>query len=177
MKEETGRHRAGRVAALLVFSSCILLPPSFVRAIGTQEEVLRGINESVGGQVDGGKLLAGFLVVIGIIILIAIVNQARKRTVTPRALNHPGKLLKEITKATNLKPAEMKQLKMLAESQEVVSPLVLLLCPSIMNKALKQKNEKIDKKVMAGLLKKASISSGPSPLKPTPAAVATVARR
>ena len=51
----------------------------------------------------------------------------------PKALNHSGKLVKEISKTMNLKPAEIKQLKVLADGQDVGKPLVLLLCPSLLS--------------------------------------------
>ena len=62
---------------------------------------------------------------------------ARRRR-TPKALNHHGKLLKELAAAVSLKPAEVKQLKLLADEQKLSNPLTLILCPSILAKAVKR---------------------------------------
>ena len=181
MMDGKTRTRFRRSAAAIVFSSLILHPSSFLHAVASQEEVLRSINESVGGEVDGTKLLAGFAAIVGVIILIAIMNAARNRKVTPRVLNSPGKLLKEVAKGTNLKPAEIKQLKVLCEDQDLSSPLVLLLCPSVLGKALKIKADKIDKRVVAGLVKKvmpnAVANSSARPKQSVVAAASPAARR
>jgi hypothetical protein len=53
-------------------------------------------------------------------------------------VNHHGKLLKEIAKSAHLRPREVKRLKILADDvgrrrgEPLASPLVLLLCPSLM---------------------------------------------
>ena len=119
-----------------------------------QSDVLKGISNGVGQEVDGSKIVAAFLLFAAVILVLVIVNHRRQRTVIPKVLNHPGKLLKEVAKGINLKPAEIKQLKNLAEGQELSSPLVLLLCPSIMIKAAKIKGDKIDKRVIANLTRR-----------------------
>lgn len=90
----------------------------------------------------------------GVIILLVLFSHRRKRDVSPRSLNHQGKLLKEIVKRINLKPGEMRQLKALADEQSVSSPLTLLLCPSILSKALKHQSGKVDPRVIAQVSRK-----------------------
>lgn len=147
--------RAGLRWMLCVFlSAFILVPSSFVFAIGSQDDVLRGISEGVGQEVDGTKVLAVLALMAGVILVIALINHSRERVVRPKTLNHPGKLLKEVSKTVNLKPAELRQLKTLAEAQELSSPLVLLLCPSVLSKALKSRPDKVDTKVLANLTRR-----------------------
>jgi hypothetical protein len=138
----------------ILFSAFILLPSSLALAIGSQDDVLRGISEGVGQEVDGTKVLAVLALMAGVILVIALINQSRQRVVRPRTLNHPGKLLKEVSKTVNLKPAELRQLKTLAEAQELSSPLLLLLCPSVLSKALKTRPDRVDAKVLGNLTKR-----------------------
>ena len=100
----------------------------------TQEEVLRSINENVGAEIDPKKLLAALIAVVGLIVIVVLLNYRQKRAVLPKVLNHVGKLTKEVARAIELKPAELKQLRALAEEKQLSSPLVLLLCPSLLSK-------------------------------------------
>ena len=157
MKDEVRQQRRTIWICLFLFSSFILHPSSFLAAAPTQEEVLRSINQSVGESVDGGKLLAVFLAIIAAVVLVALLNYRQKRSVVPKVLNHPGKLLREVARSVNLKPAEIKQLKALSEGQELSSPLVLLLCPSVLARAARSKPERVDKNVLASLLRKTKV--------------------
>ncbi|HEY7088971.1 MAG TPA: hypothetical protein VH518_12830 [Tepidisphaeraceae bacterium] len=137
----TLRRRTGRggksvrlSAAAFLISSIILQTSSHCLAGLTQDEVLRSINQNVGEGVDPGKLLASICLIIALIAAIVLLNYRRKRVIVPKVLNHPGKLVKEITRAANLKPAELKRLKVLAEAKDLSSPLLLLLCPSLLQR-------------------------------------------
>jgi hypothetical protein len=129
--EVTRRRRSFRLLVLLV-SSFILHLSSFAVAGLTQEEVLKSINQNVGKGVDPNKFLAVALSIVGVIVVIALLAYRRKRVVVPKVLNHQGKLVKEVARAVNLKPAELKRLKVIADAQDLSSPLVLLLCPSLL---------------------------------------------
>ncbi|WP_428937427.1 hypothetical protein [Fontivita pretiosa] len=121
----------------------------------TQEEIFRSINKSVGETVDPGKFLAALFVIAGLIVVVALISQRRKRVITPRVLNHPGKLLKEVSRRVGLKPAELRNLRALAEADEQVSdPLTLLLCPSLLEAAVKRNAQVVDRRVIAGLLRR-----------------------
>jgi len=54
----------------------------------------------------------------------------------------------------NLRPSEVRQLKVLAEEQQVSSPLTLLLCPSVLAKAVKHQSGKVDTRVIAQVARK-----------------------
>jgi hypothetical protein len=128
------RRRRRRYLTILLCSSFIIHRSSFCLATLRQDEVLKSINQNVGQDVDPTKLLAVVLSIVGLIVVIALINYRRKRVVIPKVLNHPGKLVKEVTRAVNLKPGEVKRLKVLAEQKELDSPLLLLLCPSLLQK-------------------------------------------
>jgi hypothetical protein len=137
MKNEAQRACRWTALAAFLFSSFSLHPSSLLAS--TQAEVLKSINENVGKEVDPSKLLAVVLGILGLIVVIAFVNYRRKRVIVPKALNHPGKLVKQVAKAVDLKPSDLKQLKAIAEARDLSSPLVLLLCPSLLKKEQEKK--------------------------------------
>src|SRR3954469_7697762 len=128
-----------------------LLPAS---AAPTQQEVFRSIQDNVGSTTDPKKFVAFILAVAALVLLLAVVSKRKQRQVTPKALNHQGKLLKEIMRQIDLRPAEVRQLKVLADAQELSSPLTLLLCPSILAKAVKEKGGKVDRRAILSVVKK-----------------------
>jgi len=102
----------------------------------TQEQVLRSISENLGEPTDGGKLLAALCAFVAVVILLVLLQSRRVRSIEVKVLNHPGKLMKEVTKAVDLSPMQVKQLKSLASRLGCKSPLTLLLCPSIAKTAV-----------------------------------------
>ena len=110
----------------------------------TQDQAIDSIRSTLGARIDGQLLawVGGFAaLVIGVLIYF---SQRMKRN-DGGGLNHNGKLIKEISEAVGLKPAEMKKLRVLAEQLNepgqppMKNPLVLLLCPSLLAKAMKKK--------------------------------------
>ena len=129
------RYRALWLCSTLCALS-IALP---VLANPTQEEVFKSINENVGQTVDGTKVLAIMAAIAGLVIILVLFNRRQTREAAPTALNHQGKLLRELMKTAGLKPAEARQLKVLAEhaaavGEPVESAVTLLLCPSVMKR-------------------------------------------
>ena len=134
---------ASRRRALSVFllaTGYWVLATSPALAQPTQEEVFRSIKENVGpSQTDYSKLLPFLVAGMGLVILLVLISQRRRQeTVAPKALNHQGKLLREVLKTVPLKAAELKQLRSLAEGRDerLSSPLTLLLCPSLLAEAV-----------------------------------------
>jgi hypothetical protein len=154
------RRPRGRWLLLFLLSSFIILNSSFASAAPTQEEVFKSINENIGEATDPGKFMALIFGAAGVVILLVLFSQRRKRDVSPRSLNHQGKLLKEVVKRINLRPSEVRQLKVLAEEQQVSSPLTLLLCPSVLAKAVKHQNSKVDTRVIAQVARKMTARPG-----------------
>ena len=81
-------------------------------------------------------------------------SDRRKREAAPKALNHQGKLLKELAAAISLRQPELKQLKMLADEQNVLSPMTLILCPSVLATAVKQSAGKVDRQTILQIARK-----------------------
>jgi hypothetical protein len=130
----------------------------------TQDDVFKSISQNVSGEGDsgegGGKIfLAVILGAVAIILLLSLLSLRRKREAVPKAINHPGKLLKEMLKQIPLKPSELRQLKVLTEAEKqadspIQSPLVFILCPSALAHAIRSPKVKVDRKVLAGLARK-----------------------
>jgi hypothetical protein len=139
---------------LLIFSVVSLSLSCKSVFAATQEEVFRSIQDNVGSSTDPKKFFAFLAGMAALIILLTVLSKRKQRQVTPKTLNHQGKLLREILRQVDLRPAEIRQLKMLAEDQNVASPLTLLLCPSVLAKAVKERAGKVDRKVIMSVAKK-----------------------
>lgn len=162
---KTGRRAARVVAALVCFSCFILLPSSVLSAAPSQEDVFRSIQQNVGKTTDDtGKGLGVLAGGAGALILALLVgSRMRRRQSAPKAVNHAGKLFREVLKSVPLKPAELRQLKALAEetrredsgAEPVENPLTLILCPSVLAKSLKGRGAaKVDRAVIAQVVRK-----------------------
>jgi len=147
-------------------------------AAPTQEEVFKSIQDNVGDSADSGKVLMVLCVGGGFVILLAVFSQRNKREITPRTVNHQGRLLKEIGRGLSIRPKEMKQLKILAEQTSVPggrtvnSPLTLLLCPSVLMKAVQNPRCKADRRVLQQILRKTIAVNPPGQTAVAPAAAA-----
>src|SRR5258706_2007502 len=121
-----------------------------------QEDVFKSISDNVGAKTDPQVFYIVGLIVVGLVLLLVVVNNFKKRQATPRAVNHQGKLLKEILKALPLKKAEIKHLKTMAVEQSCASPLTMILCPSVLARGINAKG-KADKRVVMGVARKMGI--------------------
>jgi hypothetical protein len=127
----------------------------------TAEQVFRrSLQENIDQTVSPRHLLAFGCAMLGLIIAAAVFNRWRARSGRgplvgpPRAINSPSKLVREVARGVNLRPAEVKQLKVLSEQQNVSNPLVLLLCPSVLSRAVRENPKRVDREVLSGLAKK-----------------------
>ena len=155
MKREARRRRIRARLALLVLTSSVLFHPSSLLARPTQDDVLRGISAGMDGETgDPSKLLALLAAAGGLAVLLVVLGYRRQREVSPKGLNHHGKLIKEICKAVPLKKSELRQLKLLAERQEIASPLTLLLCPSLLARAAQEHPGRVDHASVAAIARK-----------------------
>ena len=124
-----------RLLRLLAIGIC-LTGGRVAFASPTQEEVFRSISESISETGDPGKFLALLAAVGGLVVLLIVISRRKQETTTFKSLNNISKLMKEVALAMDLKPAELKKLKSLAVEADVSSPLVLMLCPSILKRTV-----------------------------------------
>jgi hypothetical protein len=140
----------------------LLLATAFAHAGPTQSDVFKSIQDSVGQRHEINSTPVILLALGGALVLALLVYMSRreqKKVIAPEALNHSGKLAREVVKQVNLKPQELKQLKTLADSignqtGETPDPLALLLCPSLLAKGVHANPPKMDKKVVAQMVRR-----------------------
>ena len=120
----------------------------------TQEDVFRSVNQNLDTPVDMSKAVPYLLAILGGLILVIIYHFHSQRKTSPRALNHPGKLSREVCRAIALRPVELKQLKILAEQQELEYPLTLILCPSALGKAIRTPGVRVNRAVLKQIVQR-----------------------
>jgi hypothetical protein len=103
-------------------------------AEATLEEVFRSTQQSIDAAPGPGRIVALVLMVVGLLVLFLVLQQRWQAKAVAKPVNHQGKLIKELKQVSGLSPAEMKKLEGLAEEHSLCSPLVLLLCPSMVEK-------------------------------------------
>ena len=121
-----------------------------------QEDVFKSISDNVSGSGDPTPFYAVALIGAGIVLVLSVANYFMKRQARPRAVNHRGKLVKEVLRRVPLRNVEVKQLKVMAAEQGCDSPLTLVLCPSLLAKGI-QETAKADKRVALGVARKMGI--------------------
>jgi len=130
-----GKKQAGWAFLALALCHLLLAAPP-VRATPTQEEVFKSISNNLGPTVDGNKVFAVFLTVLGAAIVLVVLSKRQKKAALPQKLNHQGKLMRELIKSAGLTRSEAKTLQALMQQLETAgqplrSPLTLMLCPSL----------------------------------------------
>lgn len=140
-------------------------------AAPSAEDIFRSVADDGRGRgQDRGHATALLMCGAGGLILLLLLGTRRaKRQAAPQPLNHSRKLMREMMKAVPLRRAELKQLKLLAEAsasggggdalgEPVHSPLTLLLCPSVLARALKNRPPKVDRAVIARIVRKMDLA-------------------
>jgi hypothetical protein len=117
------------------------------------DDVFKHTKESMNQEAGPEPLIALALGGVAVIVLLVMLQYRRKSDSVPKPVNNQARLLKEVMKTLPLKESELKQLKQLADEQHCSSPLVLLMCPSLMAKALASKPPD-QRKAIAPMIKK-----------------------
>jgi hypothetical protein len=120
------------------------------------EDVFKSTQENFGKEPDPRMFIAWLCVAVGLIVVLVLLHRRYQRQAAPKVVNHQGKLNRALQKQLALKSAEVRQLKGLAEGQPISNPLTLLLCPSLLSKAARERPEKLDRKLLAAMIKRLS---------------------
>ena len=161
-RRQKGRGSRASVFCLLstVFFAFTAFSP-VLSAAPTQDDVFKKIQESMSEkeEFDSRPVILLFAGGGTVLLLLCLMSVKRQKAAAPRGLNHAGKLMKEVLRDVPLSTAEVRQLKLLAEAVEQqtgepATPLTLLLCPSLMAKGLQEKPAKLDRKVVAQVVRK-----------------------
>ena len=163
-KTEVGSKGRSRFAGFILCSVfCLLTSSTLSAAPPSQNDVFKSIQDNVGHQTDLKSAPVILLVLGGALVMLLLAYFSRREqtaaAVVAVTLNHSGKLTKEVLKAVAIKPAELKQLKMLADSIEAETgespdPLTLLLCPSLLAKGVKANPPRLDRKAVAQVVRR-----------------------
>src|SRR5262245_55978918 len=115
------------------------------------EDVFKSTSESMNQTPAAERLIALILGTAALIILLVALQRRRRSEATPKVVHSDAKLIKEVLRNVPLKSAEVKQLRQLAENQSCSSPLVLLLCPSLLVKGLADRSPE-ERKLLANVV-------------------------
>jgi hypothetical protein len=118
------------------------------------EDVFKSTQENFGKPSEPGMFIAWLCVAAGVIVVLVLLHRRYQREATPKVVNHQGKLNRVLQKQMALKSAEVRQLRVLAEAQSVENPMTLLICPSLLAKAAREKPDKFDRKLVASMIKR-----------------------
>jgi len=153
---------------ILIPGFWLMACPRPLAATPTQEDVFKSIQENVGQKTDFDTRPVLLLACAGggVLLLLWLMGRRSKQAATPRALNHPGRLMKEVLREVPLKSGEVRQLKTIAvsvasQAGEEPNPLTLLLCPSLLAKGLTAASNRIDRKAVAQVVRKMRINEPP----------------
>ena len=145
------------------FVVCAITPS--VRASPSQDDVFKKIQESVGEREEVDYTPVLYLAGGGTVLVLVLwlVSRRRPERTRPGSLNHPGKLLKEVLKEVPLTAAEVRQLRLVADAVqqqtgEPVTPVTMLLCPSLLAKGLQQKPARLDRKALGQVVRKMQLA-------------------
>ncbi len=105
----------------------------------TLEDFYRSTRESLTETPSTGRLVALLILAAVLLVVLMILHVWYRRQAVPRTINHQGRLTREVGRALALKSDELTQLIRVAEEQSLTSPLVLLLCPSLLAKTIAAK--------------------------------------
>jgi hypothetical protein len=107
----------------------------------TTEEVFKSIGDSLDAQINPNHVILLVIGLVGVIALVAFLTRTTEKKDAPKVVNNPGKLTRQLARQLGLKPNELRQLKQLAEQEGIDNPLVLLLCPSALQAAMKKRQQ------------------------------------
>src|SRR6476660_8787840 len=100
------------------------------------EDVFKSTKESMNQEAGPERLIALGLGALAIVVLLIFLQYRRKAESMTKPVNNQNRLVRDMTRTLALKDAEMRPLQEMANEQNCSSPLVLLMCPSLMAKAL-----------------------------------------
>jgi len=122
------------------------------------EDVFKSTKESMNQEAGPERLIALGLGALAVVVLLIFLQYRRKAESMTKPVNNQNRLIREMTRTLSLKDAEMRQLQQMANEQNCSSPLVLLMCPSLMARALGNKSAE-QKKAFAPMIKKLTSGS------------------
>jgi len=106
------------------------------------EEVFQSVQSSMGESVDPTRLFALVLAIIAVVTALIAVRRFSSQERSPSPLHSSKKLLNEVAKKTRVPKKSLRNLASLTEAQGFSSPLVVMLCPSVLTSLAKNAQTK-----------------------------------
>jgi cell division inhibitor SulA len=98
-------------------------------------DVFKSIQSNTQGtETDSSRIVAFMLLIIAIALAYTAVKHWNKRSTKPRVVHSHRKLLRETCRRAGVDRAKVKQISDLADAQGLASPLVAMICPSVLRK-------------------------------------------
>ncbi len=124
------------------------------------DEVFKSTQQNMQQSAAPERVIVLVLCAAALVVILVVLQQRRKRQAIPKPVNHHGKLLKEMLRTAPLRSPQLKLIRQIAAEQECCSPLVPLLCPSLLASGIERRTPE-QRKALAQLVKQ--ISQGPLP--------------
>lgn len=110
-------------------------------ANATAEDVFKSVGNTLDAKVNPNHIILIVIGLIGVVVLLSLIGRRTEKSDKPKIVNNPSKLMRQLARQVGLKPKELRQLKQLAEQEGLDNPLVLLLCPSLLQQAMKKRSQ------------------------------------
>lgn len=110
-----------------------VLAPVLAHAGPTLQDISKSFDTKLSQKPDSLNLTAIVIGIIAVVCILAIASQWGNRQEKPKAVNHSGRLLREMRRKIHLSSPQIKRLKILSERKGCASPLTLVLCPSLLS--------------------------------------------
>jgi hypothetical protein len=120
------------------------------------DEVLRSVQGSVGATADLTRILALLGAALVCVLVFAFIRKMNQRQTTPRVVNNPRKLAREVCQATGIDASTFESLTALARAQGMTSPLVAMICPTALRTLAKAASTAEERKAVLELARKLS---------------------
>ncbi len=108
----------------------------------TAQDVFKSMGETLDAKVNPNHIILIVVGLIGVIVLLSLIGRRTQKDERPKVINNPSRLIRQLARQVGLKPKEVRQLKQLADQEGLDNPLVLLLCPSVLQEAMNKRQQR-----------------------------------
>jgi type IV secretory pathway VirB2 component (pilin) len=122
----------------------------------TLDEVFQSVQGSMKGDFDPTQAVGLLLAVLALGMMILAVRFWSKKRSTPTVLKSQKSLMREASRAVGLPGAQLKQLQPLAEEEGLSSPLVAVICPSVLKRLAARARTEKQRQALAELARQMS---------------------
>ncbi|MFT3786996.1 MAG: hypothetical protein QM770_12655 [Tepidisphaeraceae bacterium] len=119
-----------------------LLAAAPLFALTSSEDFFKSMRGQMSGNKDDAaatpaddtRIIALFVAILALSLCLVAIKHWTTRRASPKPANNQKKLLNEAAKRAGVSKRQMKQLEQLAKAEGLSSPLVAIICPSLLKK-------------------------------------------